>query len=159
MIEKKIPVCFSSGTGRTGSLIAIDICMRSYESKRVVDILSCVSSMRKERAGVVQNKEQYALIYKVLVFITLSANSRKLLFRKKGLIQKSLCWTLGGILDNNRTIKLLSIRNGFLQFRNRYYYYKCNNCQLVFLYYICVWEKKTNTLIYNFNSMSYHGVS
>lgn len=71
--------------------------MRSYESKRVVDILSCVSSMRKERAGVVQNKEQYALIYKVLVFITLSANSRKLLFRKKGLIQKSLCWTLGGI--------------------------------------------------------------
>lgn len=69
MIEKKIPVCFSSGTGRTGSLIAIDICMRSYESKRVVDILSCVSSMRKERAGVVQNKEQYALIYKVLVLL------------------------------------------------------------------------------------------
>lgn len=69
MIEKKIPVCFSSGTGRTGTLIAIDICMRSYESKRVVDILSCVSSMRKERAGVVQNKEQYALIYKVLVLL------------------------------------------------------------------------------------------
>lgn len=56
----------SSGTGRTGTLIAVDICMRSYESKRVVDILSCVSSMRKERAGVVQNKEQYALIYKTL---------------------------------------------------------------------------------------------
>lgn len=56
----------SSGTGRTGTLIAVDICMRSYESKRVVDILGCVSSMRKERAGVVQNKEQYALIYKTL---------------------------------------------------------------------------------------------
>ncbi|XP_061172161.1 uncharacterized protein LOC133181633 [Saccostrea echinata] len=54
----------SSGTGRTGTLIAIDICMRSYENKRVVDILGCVCNMRKERAGVVQNKEQYALIYK-----------------------------------------------------------------------------------------------
>ena len=46
-------------------MIAIDICMRSYESKRVVDILGCVNNMRKERAGLVQNKEQYALIYKV----------------------------------------------------------------------------------------------
>ncbi|XP_062616050.1 uncharacterized protein LOC134277756 [Saccostrea cucullata] len=55
----------SSGTGRTGTLIAIDICMRSYENKRVVDILGCVCNMRKERAGIVQNKEQYALIYKV----------------------------------------------------------------------------------------------
>lgn len=65
-MDDKISVCFSSGTGRTGTLIAVDICMRSYESKRVVDILGCVSSMRKERAGVVQNKEQCALIYKVL---------------------------------------------------------------------------------------------
>jgi protein tyrosine phosphatase len=40
--------------------------MRSYENKRMVDILGCVNNMRKERAGVVQNKEQYALIYKVL---------------------------------------------------------------------------------------------
>ncbi|XP_048731767.2 uncharacterized protein LOC125648822 [Ostrea edulis] len=56
----------SSGTGRTGALIATDISMRSYENKRVVDILGCVNNMRKERAGVVQNKEQYALIYKTL---------------------------------------------------------------------------------------------
>lgn len=129
--------------------------MRSYESKRVVDILSCVSSMRKERAGVVQNKEQYALIYKVLVFITLSANNRKLLFRKKGLIQKSLCWTLGGILDNNRTVSEMVFYNFEIDII-------IINVTTVSLYSFITYvyeEKKTNTLIYNFNSMSYHGVT
>lgn len=129
--------------------------MRSYESKRVVDILSCVSSMRKERAGVVQNKEQYALIYKVLVFITLSANNRKLLFRKKGLIQKSLCWTLGGILDNNRTVSEMVFYNFEIDII-------IINVTTVSLYSFITYvyeKKKTNTLIHNFNSMSYHGVT
>lgn len=71
MIQRQIVYISSSGTGRTGALIATDISMRSYENKRVVDILGCVNNMRKERAGVVQNKEQYALIYKVL-FINIS---------------------------------------------------------------------------------------
>ncbi|XP_064608836.1 mucin-2-like [Liolophura sinensis] len=56
----------SPGTGRTGTLIAIDICMRMYKDTRTVDILKCVSEMRHERAGVVQTREQYALIYKAL---------------------------------------------------------------------------------------------
>jgi len=56
---------YSPGTGRTGSLIAIDICMRSYEDKRSVNILNTVYKMRKERAGAVQTRDQYNLIYKV----------------------------------------------------------------------------------------------
>lgn len=51
------------GTGRTGTLIAIDICMRSFEDRRKVDILNCVHSMRGERAGAVQTRGQYNLIY------------------------------------------------------------------------------------------------
>lgn len=51
--KKKIFVCFSLGIGRIGFLIVIDICMWFYEFKRVVDILSCVSSMCKECVGVV----------------------------------------------------------------------------------------------------------
>ena len=57
-------VC-SPGTGRTGTMITLDICMRQLENKRMVDIMGCVHLMRQERAGVIQTKEQYALIYMV----------------------------------------------------------------------------------------------
>ncbi|XP_063432359.1 uncharacterized protein LOC134714762 [Mytilus trossulus] len=56
----------SPGTGRTGTLIAIDICMRSYEDKRSVNVLNTVYTMRKERAGVVHTKNEYNLIYKAV---------------------------------------------------------------------------------------------
>ncbi|OWF52300.1 receptor-type tyrosine-protein phosphatase F-like [Mizuhopecten yessoensis] len=54
------------GTGRTGTLIAIDICMRSFEDRRKVDVLNCVHCIRGERAGAVQTKEQYHLIYSAI---------------------------------------------------------------------------------------------
>ncbi|ESO89629.1 hypothetical protein LOTGIDRAFT_124944, partial [Lottia gigantea] len=53
------------GTGRTGTMLSVDICTRQYDAEKLVDVLKCVSKMRKERAGVVQTKEQYALIYQV----------------------------------------------------------------------------------------------
>ncbi|XP_041370262.1 uncharacterized protein LOC121384094 [Gigantopelta aegis] len=56
----------SPGTGRTGTLITMDICMRQLENKRMVDIMGCVHQMRQERAGVIQTKEQYALIHMAL---------------------------------------------------------------------------------------------
>ncbi|XP_050402789.1 mucin-2 [Patella vulgata] len=65
----------SPGTGRTGTLLGIDICMRQYEQERVADVLNCVSKMRKERAGAVQTKEQYALMYQALNEYALYLNS------------------------------------------------------------------------------------
>ncbi|XP_052099274.1 uncharacterized protein LOC127733869 [Mytilus californianus] len=56
----------SPGTGRTGALITIDICMRSFEDKRSVNVLNTVYKMRKERAGVVHTKDEYNLIYKAV---------------------------------------------------------------------------------------------
>ncbi|KAK3593777.1 hypothetical protein CHS0354_014316 [Potamilus streckersoni] len=56
----------SPGTGRTGTFIAVDISMRMFEDKRKVDVQQCVYKMRQERAGVVQTKEQYALIYRAV---------------------------------------------------------------------------------------------
>ncbi|XP_046559064.1 tyrosine-protein phosphatase non-receptor type 7-like [Haliotis rubra] len=56
----------SPGTGRTGTFIGTDICMRQYENLRIVDILHTVYRLRKERAGSVQTKEQYTLIYNAL---------------------------------------------------------------------------------------------
>lgn len=59
----------SPGTGRTGVYIAVDMCMRMFEDRRRVDILKCVYTMRSERAGAVQTKEQYNLIYQVSFLI------------------------------------------------------------------------------------------
>jgi protein tyrosine phosphatase len=55
----------SPGTGRTGTLIAIDIQMLSYDDTKIVDVIDCVTRLRQDRHGAVQTKEQYAFIYKV----------------------------------------------------------------------------------------------
>ena len=59
--------CFalSNGTARTGTFIALDICMRQYEDRRTVDVMRCVHAMRQERAGCVQTSEKYAILYQV----------------------------------------------------------------------------------------------
>ncbi|XP_014255909.1 flocculation protein FLO11 [Cimex lectularius] len=56
----------SPGTSRTGTIIAIDIGIRDFETDRIVDIPKTVYNIRKERAGAVQTNEQYRLIYEVL---------------------------------------------------------------------------------------------
>ena len=55
----------SPGTGRTGTLIALDLGIRQYEITRTVDVPRVVYTIRRDRAGAVQTKEQYAFIYKV----------------------------------------------------------------------------------------------
>uniref|UniRef100_A0A0A1XCL8 protein-tyrosine-phosphatase n=1 Tax=Zeugodacus cucurbitae TaxID=28588 RepID=A0A0A1XCL8_ZEUCU len=56
----------SPGTGRTGTIIACDMAIRSLETpKRSVDIPQIVYYVRRGRASAVQTKEQYEFIYKV----------------------------------------------------------------------------------------------
>uniref|UniRef100_A0A1I8QC23 protein-tyrosine-phosphatase n=1 Tax=Stomoxys calcitrans TaxID=35570 RepID=A0A1I8QC23_STOCA len=56
----------SPGTGRTGTIIACDIAIRSLETpKRTVDIPHIVYYVRRGRASAVLTKEQYEFIYKV----------------------------------------------------------------------------------------------
>lgn len=57
----------SPGTGRTGTVLAIDLCVREFETARQVDVPRTVYRLRKDRAGCVQTKEQYMFIYKVSV--------------------------------------------------------------------------------------------
>ncbi|KAK8740194.1 hypothetical protein OTU49_003096 [Cherax quadricarinatus] len=56
----------SPGTGRTGTFLACDIVMRQFEDQRSVDVPRTVYSIRRDRAGAVQTKEQYAFIYRVI---------------------------------------------------------------------------------------------
>ena len=58
---------FSPGTVRTGTLLALDICMRSLDETDIVDILGTVNMLRQDRAGAVQTHEQYRFIYQVSV--------------------------------------------------------------------------------------------
>lgn len=45
--------------------LTLDICMREYDESRSIDILQCVSQLRRDRGGAVQNKDQYILIHEV----------------------------------------------------------------------------------------------
>ncbi|KAI0208500.1 Tyrosine-protein phosphatase non-receptor type 7 [Lamellibrachia satsuma] len=56
----------SPGTGRTGTLLAIDLGMLSYDDTKMVDVLASVYRMRQDRGGMVQTREQYEYIYRVL---------------------------------------------------------------------------------------------
>ncbi|XP_018321870.2 tyrosine-protein phosphatase non-receptor type 9, partial [Agrilus planipennis] len=56
----------SPGTGRTGTIIACDMAIREFEQARQVDIPKLVYRIRRDRAGAVQTKDQYAFIYKVV---------------------------------------------------------------------------------------------
>ena len=58
--------CVSSpGTGRTGTVLAIDVCLRQLDFTRAIDIPRCIYRLRQDRSGCVQTAEQYAFIYKV----------------------------------------------------------------------------------------------
>ena len=56
----------SPGTGRTGTVVAIDVCMRAYEENQRVDVVAVVNDIRRDRAGAVQTKDQFRFIYAAL---------------------------------------------------------------------------------------------
>eukprot|EP00118_Oscarella_pearsei_P015500 m.140176 g.140176 ORF g.140176 m.140176 type:complete len:960 (+) comp38296_c0_seq1:140-3019(+) len=66
--EVKGPVIVhcSAGIGRSGCLLAIHMGMREMEKGGRCDILQTVSTIRHDRGGSVQTKDQYILIYMAL---------------------------------------------------------------------------------------------
>ncbi|KAF4526776.1 hypothetical protein B566_EDAN012316 [Ephemera danica] len=56
----------SPGTGRAGTVLACDLCIREFEQSRLVDVPRVVHRLRRDRAGAVQTREQYVFIYQVL---------------------------------------------------------------------------------------------
>lgn len=55
----------SAGIGRTGVFIGADIGIQELEATGEVDILRIVSTMRGDRGGMVQTKDQYVFLHKV----------------------------------------------------------------------------------------------
>jgi len=59
----------SAGIGRTGVLIAVDIGIQGVlQGDPKVDILRTVSTLRQDRAGMVQTRDQYRFIHQVGMF-------------------------------------------------------------------------------------------
>lgn len=59
----------SSGIGRTGTFIVIDMlinCIREGGLRIDIDVARTVASVREQRSGMVQTEAQYRLIYKAL---------------------------------------------------------------------------------------------
>ena len=56
----------SAGIGRTGVLIAVDVGIQGVlQGDPKVDILRTVSTLRQDRAGMVQTRDQYRFIHQV----------------------------------------------------------------------------------------------
>lgn len=55
----------STGIGRTGTFIAVDMILEYQKRQIPVDIKSVVKGLRRERMKMVQHFEQYTLLYKM----------------------------------------------------------------------------------------------
>lgn len=55
----------SAGIGRSGVFIAADIAMQQFDHEGEIDILQTLSSLRQDRGGMIQTKEQYVFLHKV----------------------------------------------------------------------------------------------
>ena len=55
----------SAGIGRTGVFIGADMGMRELERDNNVDVLKILASMRQDRGGMIQTKDQYVFLHRV----------------------------------------------------------------------------------------------
>lgn len=63
IIESSFP--YSAGIGRTGVFIAADIGMQQLDEEGEVDVLRILSSLRQDKGGMIQTKEQYLFLHQV----------------------------------------------------------------------------------------------
>lgn len=56
----------SAGVGRTGTLLALDVGIQGLlQGESKIDVLRIVSTLRQDRPGMVQTKDQYRFIHQV----------------------------------------------------------------------------------------------
>ncbi len=65
--EAPIVIHCSAGIGRTGTLVAIDICLQRLRLTNQIDVEAVVRTIREQRIQAVQTEEQYVYIYKALL--------------------------------------------------------------------------------------------
>ncbi|CAB3375240.1 Hypothetical predicted protein [Cloeon dipterum] len=56
----------SGGTGRTGTVILIDACLRKYRNENMINVWAVAERMRQERVNMIENKAQYEFAHVLL---------------------------------------------------------------------------------------------
>ncbi|XP_065344699.1 receptor-type tyrosine-protein phosphatase eta-like isoform X2 [Cloeon dipterum] len=56
----------SGGTGRTGTVILIDACLRKYRNESMINVWAVAERMRQERVNMIENKAQYEFAHVLL---------------------------------------------------------------------------------------------
>ncbi|KAI1725089.1 protein-tyrosine phosphatase domain-containing protein [Ditylenchus destructor] len=57
----------SAGVGRSGTLVALELCLAVLRNGKSLNIRHCVEMVRRQRAHSVQNRSQYLFIYRALL--------------------------------------------------------------------------------------------
>jgi len=68
-VHRPIVVHCSAGIGRTGTFVAIHMSLQKALVGELIDIKETVRSLRSQRLGMVQSKEQYLFVYYVVTDI------------------------------------------------------------------------------------------
>ncbi len=73
---KKLPIIIhcSAGIGRTGTLVALDICRQHLRKTGKLNVSEVVKRIREQRSGCVQTDVQYVFIHRVLIQWCLQEN-------------------------------------------------------------------------------------
>jgi len=64
--DKPIVVHCSAGIGRTGTFVAIHMCLQKDLQGEEINISKTVRSLREQRLGMIQSEEQYFFVYSVV---------------------------------------------------------------------------------------------
>jgi len=65
-VDKPIVVHCSAGIGRTGTFVAIHMCLQKDLQGEEINISKTVKSLREQRLGMIQSEEQYFFVYSVV---------------------------------------------------------------------------------------------
>jgi len=65
-VDKPIVVHCSAGIGRTGTFVAIHMCLQKDLQGEEINISKTVRSLREQRLGMIQSEEQYFFVYSVV---------------------------------------------------------------------------------------------
>jgi len=65
-VDKPIVVHCSAGIGRTGTFVAIHMCLQKDLQGEEINISKTVRSLREQRLGMIQSEEQYFFVYTVV---------------------------------------------------------------------------------------------
>ncbi|RDD42223.1 Receptor-type tyrosine-protein phosphatase delta [Trichoplax sp. H2] len=105
-----------AGIGRTGTFICINILLNRLLDDKILDVYSCVTLLRSQRASVVQTWEQYKFIHDILVEWIFSGETEVQLSKLRRHINNLLKANHSSITELQQEFKQLQTSSELAQF-------------------------------------------